>query len=143
MDWRPCRIGSVIELEVATKIMEAGGNVLFPYGHDQPYDLISDFDGNLKRIQVKKARQLSRYNGWEVDPRAQSGSARTKSKARCEYDFLITKRDTDFFVIPAELILGRSTVSLCEPGRVRGPGGPVAIFDSSVYHEAWDLLKES
>ncbi len=48
--------GDVAELAVATRYLELGYWVSKPFGDDAPYDLIVDFNGELKRIQVKHVK---------------------------------------------------------------------------------------
>ena len=46
-------IGDLAELKVACDLTEKGYVVSKPIGDNAPYDMIVDFDGKLKRVQVK------------------------------------------------------------------------------------------
>jgi hypothetical protein len=52
------RKGDIAELAVAKKFLELGYWVSIPFGDDAPYDLIVDFDGDFKRIQVKHLKPM-------------------------------------------------------------------------------------
>ena len=68
--------GSIGELCVAASILQAGWSVLFPFGENQPYDLVAEKDGKFLRIQVKYTTPQNGVltvncrssNNWSITP---------------------------------------------------------------------------
>ena len=50
--------GNITELKIATKLVEMGCTVSFPFGENARYDMIADWEGTLYRIQCKTGRYL-------------------------------------------------------------------------------------
>ena len=144
-NWNPCGRGAAAELFVAAKIVDLGGEVLVPWSHAVPYDLVSDFEGALARIQVKRAYYVESTDRWDVDIRHRYRPSKLgpqkKSPDRGGYDYLIAMAGEAFYVVPSSLTLGRASLVLRpEPCRSRARG-PEIRFDVEVYREAWSLLK--
>lgn len=53
------QIGTITEYQCATYLMNLGCIVSFPLGDFAPYDLIIDYNGILKKIQVKKSTRTN------------------------------------------------------------------------------------
>lgn len=45
--------GNITELKIATKLIELGCTISFPFGENARYDMIADWNGLLYRIQCK------------------------------------------------------------------------------------------
>lgn len=67
--------GSIAEMIVASRLMEKGWHVLFPFGENSRYDLVAEKDGEFLRIQVKYVTPRNgalevncrSSNNWSVD----------------------------------------------------------------------------
>lgn len=46
-------LGNLTELQVITELYALGVDVSLPFGNSQKYDLIADYNGQLKKIQIK------------------------------------------------------------------------------------------
>lgn len=98
------------ELAVAYELTKLKGLVSLPVTHNSQYDLIVDFNGNLSRIQVKRAyvHDKRKLNTLCVETRRimakRSGkkSVVTKKYDENSYDYLIAHHpDSDrFWIIP-------------------------------------------
>ena len=52
----PKTIGEISEIKFAARLVELGYVVLFPWGDNQPYDMVIDIGTDLYKIQVKTGR---------------------------------------------------------------------------------------
>lgn len=67
--------GSIAEMEIASKLLKNGWNVLFPFGENNRYDLVAEKDGKFTRVQVKYVTPKNgtldvgckSSNNWSVD----------------------------------------------------------------------------
>lgn len=48
--------GNISELKIALKLIEKGCSISFPYGENDRYDLIADYNGILYKIQIKTGK---------------------------------------------------------------------------------------
>jgi hypothetical protein len=92
-----------------------GWVVALPINDSQPYDLIVDIDGTLKRVQVKTTTSNDGVS-WEVGLRISStNTKRNKSKlfdgSLVDLLFILTE-DGSRWLIPTEKIQGSSTISV-------------------------------
>ena len=63
--WR----GDASEALVAADILRNGYGVAYPHGHEQKYDLITDVEWGLLRVQVKTASDYDKYRyELEISP---------------------------------------------------------------------------
>lgn len=69
--------GDLAELKVAADLADRGCRISIPFGEDCNYDLITDYEGRLHRVQVK----YTRSDGQIVAIRCRSHSL-TKGKVR-------------------------------------------------------------
>tara|TARA_R100000808_G_scaffold11111_2_gene28870 strand:- start:3851 stop:4258 length:408 start_codon:yes stop_codon:yes gene_type:complete len=127
--------GNTGELKVAAKISELGGKVSFPHG-STAYDLVSEFDGKVSRIQVKTGKR-ERNRTWSIVTSRGRTSKRTYTKDEC--DFLVICIDFAFYVIPVE-DCSKTHIRIWEPGTVtqkRNEGR--CVWER--YREAWNFLR--
>ena len=94
----------------------SGSVVALPLTDSQPYDLITEIDGDLKRIQIKTTSHKVR-NKFTVDLRVKggnrSGTGRTKKFDRSEADYLfVLTSENDRYLIPVENLGGDSIITL-------------------------------
>jgi len=67
--------GSIAELAVAAKLMNMGWRVLFPFGENNRYDLVTEKEGKFVKVQVKYVTpkngtlevNCKSSNNWSVD----------------------------------------------------------------------------
>lgn len=67
--------GSIAEMEVASRLLQKGWNVLFPFGENNRYDLVAEKGGKFTRVQVKYVTPKNgslevgckSSNNWTVD----------------------------------------------------------------------------
>jgi hypothetical protein len=67
--------GSIAELAVASKLMNMGWRVLFPFGENSRYDLVAEKEGKFVKVQVKYITpkngtlevNCKSSNNWSVD----------------------------------------------------------------------------
>ena len=55
-------IGSIAEIKVASKFIEYGMTVFFPFNDNSRIDMIAEHDGNVYRIQVKSSSMCTEEN---------------------------------------------------------------------------------
>lgn len=153
MAYHPGRSGAEVEAIVMARILAASGNVAVPFGNHQPYDLISEFDGVLKRIQIRRAyeqtgRSTRKGEGdcsvrFECDLRRTVGFGMHQIREADAYDFLVVVAASHCYVIPEPLVRGQGSLVLRPPGYdARRRSGRLRSFDPEDYREAWVQLKE-
>lgn len=138
--------GSESELRVALEVAERGGRVAFPFGHSQPYDLITDFNGVLSRVQVKRSWYEAAGDRWSLDVRKRlklrSRDPQVKTPNIGGFDFLIAHAGAHMYVIPQAHIVGRTGFVIrtpdCRP-RASRSGPPSTRFEP--FLDAWHLLQ--
>jgi Holliday junction resolvase-like predicted endonuclease len=67
--------GSIAEMMVASRLMEKGWKILFPFGENSRYDLVAEKEGKFVRVQVKYVTPKNgaldvgckSSNNWTVD----------------------------------------------------------------------------
>lgn len=95
------RIGAFAELKVATEFSKYGIPVLFPYGDNEPYDLVVEMNG-FKKIQVKSSKIKNGKMKVEVSKRV--GSKRLGSQSYKEYDIdylaVMCSDDESLYLMP-------------------------------------------
>lgn len=104
-------LGKAIEYFTSHQI-----SISIPLNDTQKYDLIADFDGELKRISVKTSRNLQNSGAYAVQLRNCGGSS-GKSKVRpfdktsCDYIFVLSGNDK-IYLIPTEIIESVNAISV-------------------------------
>jgi hypothetical protein len=100
--------------EAISYFCREGITVSIPLNDTQPYDLVVELNGELKKVQVRTTTQISRNGNndkYEVGLRKTSyvgnGKFETKSVEDIDYDYLfaLTNSDKKYF-IPTEVIKG-------------------------------------
>lgn len=145
--YHPGRSGAVAEMLVAQRVLELGGNVALPVGNHTGWDLITEFDGVLKRVQVKRAYFVEHRDRWEADVRRPTYKAGASLQDRSPveaglYDVLIVVADQHCYLFPVDVVAGRNVLTFRPPEcrqRIRGVRPQIQTED---YVEAWPLLKE-
>lgn len=82
------RSGSFAELKVATEFSKFGIPVLFPYGDNEPYDLVVELKGEFKTVQVKSTKIINDVLKIEVRKRVGSKRLGSESYKKYNIDFL-------------------------------------------------------
>ena len=92
--------GSIAELVVASKLMNAGWRVLFPFGENNRYDLVAEKDGKFVKVQVK---YVTPHNGTlEVNCKSSNNWTVDKYTAK-QVDFIAVynPKTADTYFIPS------------------------------------------
>ena len=134
--------GDIAEQAAILRLLELGWGVSKPFGDRLPYDLITDINGRLVKLQVKSAWFNAHDHNFCVDVR------RTKTNRRVIKRSLYKNQDFDFalvylqekhifYVFPVKVFISfGSTLSLVESGkRQRKPM-------SANYREAFELISQ-
>lgn len=101
-------IGDIAQLTVILEFTKRGYQVSSPYGDNAPYDLIIDYEGSLKKVQVKGRSRLKNKPDTIDVPVVQSKNCITKElyhyAGKVDWillvdltDFKIYKIDSDDF----------------------------------------------
>lgn len=129
--------------------MGLGGTACIPFGHGQGYDLITDFDGTLRRVQVKRAWYHEGGDRWDVgieEIETYYLDGRTRQRKRpcsgTKFDFLAVLAGDTWYVIPVNLLVGRAYLVMRPPGcRARRSSGVAPQFDIEDFRDLWTDLK--
>jgi Holliday junction resolvase-like predicted endonuclease len=100
-------------------LMGQGARVSIPFGHSPHYDLVTDFDGELLRVQVKTS--VCRYKQrWAVTVCTRGGNqswqgvVKKLDPSRFDYLFVLVADGRQWF-IPAPRIEGATAIHLGGP----------------------------
>jgi hypothetical protein len=134
--------GDIAEIDVQSKALKLGWDVLVPVGDRLPYDLVIVINGKFIKIQVKSA-WLSKESGvYLVDVRRTKTNRRVMKREKYtnnDFDFaIIYIQDLNvFYVMPVDVFNSfEGSITLHEEvSRQRKP-------KSHAYREAWDLLEK-
>ena len=152
--FNPTALGAEIEAAVIRRIYLEGGRASIPFDHGMGYDLVSDFDGVLQRIEVKRSNltqtrpSKSQPQGtfsmrWEADLRARNMLTDTRLPDPVTSDFFVVLAAESFYVIPTYLIEGRSALVLRPPGyEPIKDTGRQPVLNTEDFRDAWALLKK-
>ena len=64
--------GSVAEGKVVTELIECGAVVSQPLYYEARYDVLADFDGDIFRVQIKRAFDSGKENSAKVEARGRN-----------------------------------------------------------------------
>jgi hypothetical protein len=142
MAGKPCEVGTAAELMAAALISAQGITVSLPWGHAQGYDLVTDVDDTLQRVQVRHAAYRIGRDRYEADLRKPRPWAKERMTCQGDFDTLAVMAGLNLYLMPARLVLGRTMVVMRPPGCRERLGGPAPVFDIELYREAWAVLKE-
>jgi hypothetical protein len=115
----PRQQGDIGELSAMVWLASQGATVSVPLFHSPDYDLISDLDGQLLRVQVKTCTCWVR-NRWSVSictrggNRSWSGLVKRLDASRCDYLFVLTGDGRRWF-IPSQAFGGGTSLHLGGP----------------------------
>lgn len=147
----PTAAGAEMEALVIARIYAAGGRASIPFDHGMGYDLVSDFDGKLNRIEVKRANcthsrssniEHNRTLRYECDLRARNMVSKIRLPSPDTSDFFAIEAGGFCYVIPTRLLEGRQGIVMRPPGfEALKEGGPIPVVNTSDYLEAWGLLR--
>lgn len=134
--------GDIAEQAAILKLLELGWGVAKPIGDRLSYDLITDINGRLARLQIKSAWFNAFDQNYCIDVR------RTKTNRQHMIRSLYSDKDFDFalvyipekrifYVFPVQVFIGfGSSLSLVEADkRQRKP-------KSANYREAYELISQ-
>ena len=93
-----------------------GYTICIPLTDSQRYDLIVDIDGDLKRVQVKTTKSISKYGIYRCALRTCGGNKSSYSyklfdKNSCDILFILCENN-EMFLIPCDEIQVRTFISL-------------------------------
>ncbi|MBI3241916.1 MAG: hypothetical protein HYZ49_06450 [Chloroflexi bacterium] len=128
-------IGQIGEVAVMQKLIEAGWQVLIPYGNSAPYDLVAEKDGRMIRLQIRTTH--AKGNFISINCRAKNNRVRFQPG---QFEFLVVyELDSETaFVVPAVEVKGKAVFHIrllpSRSGQVRG------THPAEEYRERWDKL---
>ena len=89
--------------------------VCIPLNDTQPYDLVVDFNGELKKIQVKTTRFSETPDTYTVQLKNAGGTGnkqvRPFDNTKCDYIFVLTG-DNKTYLIPAKDITAKNSITI-------------------------------
>lgn len=151
MMYSPTASGAEMEALVVGRIYLEGGRVSIPFDHGMGYDMVSDFDGVLKRIEVKRSslttsRPAKPYIGttrFDCDLRARNMLSVTRLPSVETSDCFVIGAGEYFYVIPTAFLEGRQSISLRPPGyEPKSPSRAHSKLDTESFLNAWDWLRK-
>ena len=94
-----------------------GCTVSIPLNDTQDYDLLVDFDGNIKKVQVKGTSFKTNYGIYQVSLKSSGGTKgkiyKTIKNTDIDLVFIATS-DGDMYLIPKQEIKNSSSLNLNE-----------------------------
>lgn len=134
--------GDIAEIDVQSKALKLGWEVLVPIGDRLPYDLVVVVNNKFVKLQVKSAWLSEKEGVYLIDVRRTKTNRRVmKRKKYTEDDFdfaIIYIQDLNvFYVMPIKIFNSfAGAITLHEKvSRQRKP-------KSHEYKEAWDLIEK-
>ena len=124
--------GRAAELLVGARLVELGFNIFIPFSDRSPVDLISLWDDQTYRIQVKARWQPRECAGQDVGI---SGVDATTADAVVIY----LHKTKSFYVIPTSKLKKATHLIFYPSGRSQKP--PKRYWDE--WRDRWDLLKKA
>ena len=104
--------GNKAEGVIIAEFIKRGYPVSLPFGDNEPYDMIADFDGTLKKIQIKHGKTS---NGCVVaDIRKRIGSKRIKYESyydKVDYIAIWCEELDKVYIISGDM-LKKTTITL-------------------------------
>lgn len=106
----PAENSVIAEIKVASKFMEDGYEVFFPFGGKTSSDLVVSKRGILYRVQVKSTSQKSHNNKWDVELK------RIRHNRTTVKTYLFDNTESDFlaiWIVPIDkvVILSSKTIT--------------------------------
>ena len=141
--------GNAIEATIISKLIMLGHRVCLPFGESAPYDVVVEFDGICKRIQIKKiykdnSAHRSHNGTYQCNFRKSLVTRNNGDKNRRNRHY--TKDDCDYFIcyLPEEdvsYIYPIEAVSDKWSANIRNKNTKHSKLFSDSYLEAWHLLE--
>ena len=122
--------GELAEARFVAKAMSLGFSVARPFGDNQPYDFIVQYNHRLTRVQVKSAWTIHKSGYQFMTALDRSCKTGTRSYTAADLDFVaayIAPEDA-WLIIPVNEFLHKKTVKLYRTSPLRR------------FTECWDLL---
>jgi len=133
------RFGEEAEALVHYRLVQEGFDAAWPSGDSATWDLVSDWRGNVNRLQVKSCRAKdTKTKGVYYIKIAHHAHARTLYEPG-DFDFLIAVLPWAIYVIPADLILLQKRICIGFWEDERNGRGKFCEWEK--YKEAWSILK--
>jgi len=148
-------IGTYYEVRTILELLNKGFIVSRPEGGKAPYDIISDYRGNLNRIQIKYTNSLRKVKSLGAGKKSRAVNQReyqiplyrgTKkrtlyTKADCDFIIMVCGKVPDYYIIPIETISGSSLhLHPDYPYTDHKYNYSVQEPKHHKYKDAWDLL---
>ncbi|MBU0978022.1 MAG: hypothetical protein KKD18_06390 [Nanoarchaeota archaeon] len=137
------RIGFYHEMRIMLHLLKLEFVVSKPQGDYSPYDLISDWNGKINRLQIKSTSRSSgtKNRGYKVIC-CKGRDAKIKlTKKDCDF-IVITCLENVNYIIPIEVIFGKTIyVHPHYPYKENSPYDRLQEPKFEIYREKWDLLK--
>lgn len=122
------------EAQAVAWLMGQGWTIALPIGNCSDYDLVTEIDGRLMKVQVKTTRYF-RGNRWDVGLATSGGNqswnglVKRFSSTRCDYLYVHTACGRRWF-IPSGLVGGGNAIRLGGPKYAAyevDPGSPLTL----------------
>lgn len=92
--------GDISEMEVALSYKRAGYTILWPHGHQTPYDFVAERDAEFVRVQVKSGR----LDGGSIDVHVctwkSDGSPREYDKSEIDVFGVYCAETDEVYIVP-------------------------------------------
>lgn len=124
------RTGNISELEFLLNASKKGLSVSKPYGDDERYDFIVEFNGKMKRVQVKSVNSTSNSSKSSQVYNVTFNGKCYKKDVEILAIYLIDKNV--WYVIPAKKVTANYAIEL----------NPTYNSKYNKYIDAWELLKK-
>lgn len=103
--------------EAVAYFIRQGITVSIPINDSQEYDLVTDIDGLLSKIQVKTTATKSPYGIFQVSLRNTGGTSGTVNSRVCEsenidYIFILTSAGTKYLIPFIDIMDNRNSINL-------------------------------
>jgi len=92
--------------------------VSIPLNDSQEYDLLVDFSGDIKKIQVKTVKTLRATGTYKVELRTKSTQTKYFTSSQVDYLFALTS-DGSQYLIPRQFITTKRSIELNSPKYAR------------------------
>ena len=103
-NWNPKATGEIVEAVILTEFIKHGIPVLLPWGDNQRYDMVIEFNG-FKRVQCKKGKIKNNVITFNVSSKNGRHSRVTKNyKGQIDYFAVYCFENNQCYLISIDLI---------------------------------------
>lgn len=103
MESKTNKAGDIVEAMFQQEVMTKGGKISKPFSHNYRYDFVTDFNGTLKRVQVKSSN--ADHSKWKKN---RYGAHKVNSiYSKKDVDVLAVFALGTWYLIPVEEITGK------------------------------------